>query len=118
MDKQQVQIFTSDDGQAQLEVALEQDAVWLSQAQMAELFDEDVRTINERIRNVFTEGELEAEPTIRKFRIVCQEGKWRQVQRNIERYNLDAIISVGYRMKSQRGMQFRLKDEGAGVEHH
>ena len=106
MDNQQVQIFTSADGQAQLEVALVQDTVWLNQAQMAELFDKDVRTINEHIGNVFTDEELEREPTIRKFRIVRQEGK-RQVQRDIEHYSLDVIISVGYRVKSPRGVQFR-----------
>ena len=106
MTEQQVRIFTSTDGQAQLEVALEQETVWLSQVQMAELFGKDVRTVNEHVGNVFQEGELEKEPTIRKFRIVRQEGK-RQVQREIDHYNLDMIISVGYRVKSQRGVQFR-----------
>ena len=106
MTEQQVRIFTSSDGQAQLEVALDQETVWLSQVQMAELFGKDVRTVNEHVGNVFQEGELEKEPTIRKFRIVRQEGK-RQVQRDIDHYNLDMIISVGYRVKSQRGVQFR-----------
>ena len=106
MTEQQVRIFTSNDGQAQLEVALDQETVWLSQAQMAKLFGKDVRTVNEHVGNVFVEGELEKEPTIRKFRIVRQEGK-RQVQREIDHYNLDMIISVGYRVKSQRGVQFR-----------
>ena len=106
MTEQQVRIFTSTDGQAQLEVALDQETVWLSQVQMAELFGKDVRTVNEHVGNVFQEGELEKEPTIRKFRIVRQEGK-RQVQREIDHYNLDMIISVGYRVKSQRGVQFR-----------
>ncbi|WP_144820498.1 virulence protein RhuM/Fic/DOC family protein [Marinobacter piscensis] len=106
MTEQQVRIFTSTDGQAQLEVALEQETVWLSQIQMAELFGKDVRTVNEHVGNVFHEGELEKEPTIRKFRIVRQEGK-RQVQREIDHYNLDMIISVGYRVKSHRGVQFR-----------
>lgn len=106
MTEQQVRIFTSTDGQAQLEVALEQETVWLSQVQMAELFGKDVRTVNEHVSNVFQERELEKEPTIRKFRIVRQEGK-RQVQREIDHYNLDMIISVGYRVKSQRGVQFR-----------
>lgn len=106
MAEQQVRIFTTTDGLAQLEVALEQETVWLSQAQMAELFGKDVRTVNEHVGNVFQEGELEKEPTIRKFRIVRQEGK-RQVQRDIDHYNLDMIISVGYRVKSQRGVQFR-----------
>lgn len=106
MANQQVQIFMTADGQAQLQVALEQETVWLSQAQMAELFDKDVRTINEHIGNVYSEAELEREATIRKFRIVRQEGN-RQVNREIEHYNLDVIISVGYRVKSPRGVQFR-----------
>lgn len=106
MHTQHIQIFTSADGQAQLEVALEQDTVWLSQAQMAQLFDKDVRTINEHLGNIFSDAELEREATIRNFRIVRQEGK-RQVQREIEHYNLDAIISVGYRVSSKRATQFR-----------
>lgn len=106
MTKQNLHIFTSADGQAQLEVTLEQETIWLSQAQMAALFDKDVRTINEHIGNVFTDEELERDATIRKFRIVRQEGQ-RQVQREIEHYNLDVIISVGYRVKSPRGVQFR-----------
>ncbi|XGA80812.1 virulence protein RhuM/Fic/DOC family protein [Halomonas sp. CH40] len=73
---------------------------------MAELFGKDVRTVNEHVGNVFVEGELEKALTIRKFRIVRQEGR-RQVQREIDHYNLDMIISVGYRVKSQRGVQFR-----------
>ncbi|HEU0198367.1 MAG TPA: RhuM family protein [Nevskiaceae bacterium] len=89
-----------------VEVRLEGETVWLTQRQMAELFDKDVRTINEHVGNVYAEGELEREPTIRKFRIVRQEGS-RQVQRDVEHYNLDAIISVGYRVKSQRGVRFR-----------
>lgn len=101
-----IQIFTSQDGAAQLQVALEQDTVWLSQGQMAELFGKDVRTVSEHVGNVFAEGELAREATIRKFRIVRQEGK-RQVRREIDHYNLDVIISVGYRVKSQRGVQFR-----------
>lgn len=106
MNDQQIQIFTSEDGQAHLEVTLKQETVWLSQAQMAELFGKDVRTVSEHLGNVYSEAELEREGTIRKFGIVRQEGK-RHVQREIEHYNLDAIISVGYRVKSQRGVQFR-----------
>lgn len=106
MSQSSMTLYQSADGQVELSVSLDRDTVWLSQAQMAELFDKDVRTINEHIGNVFAEGELEREATIRKFRIVRQEGK-RQVQRDIEHYNLDAIISVGYRVKSQRGVQFR-----------
>ena len=106
MTDSRIQLFTSADGQSQLEVALDQETVWLSQAQMAELFDKDVRTVSEHIGNVYAEGELVREATIRKFRIVRQEGK-RQVRREIDHYNLDVIISVGYRVKSQRGVQFR-----------
>ncbi|MBN6076214.1 virulence protein RhuM/Fic/DOC family protein [Aggregatibacter actinomycetemcomitans] len=102
----QIQIYTSQDGKVSLTVSFEKETVWLTQAQMAELFDKDVRTINEHIRNIYAENELEEEPTIRKFRIVRQEGL-RKVNRQIEHYNLDVIISVGYRVKSQRGVQFR-----------
>ena len=89
-----------------VEVRLEGETVWLTQRQMAELFDKDVRTINDHVGNVFSEAELEPEATVRKFRIVRQEGA-RQVERLIEHYNLDVIISVGYRVKSQRGVHFR-----------
>ena len=89
-----------------VEVRLEGETVWLSQKQMAELFGKDLRTINEHVGNVYEEGELGREATIRKFRIVRQEGN-RQVRRAIDHYNLDVIISVGYRVKSQRGVRFR-----------
>lgn len=102
----QIQIYQSEDGQVSLQVSLENETVWLNQAQMAILFDKNVRTINEHIGNVFSEGELVKDSTIRKFRIVRQEGT-RQVQREVEHYNLDVIISVGYRVKSKRGVQFR-----------
>ncbi|AFI85980.1 cytochrome C [Aggregatibacter actinomycetemcomitans] len=102
----QIQIYTSQDGKVSLNVSFEKETVWLTQAQMAELFDKDVRTINEHIRNIYAENELEEDPTIRKFRIVRKEGL-RKVNRQIEHYNLDVIISVGYRVKSQRGVQFR-----------
>lgn len=102
----QIAIYQSTDGAIATEVRLEGDTVWLSQKQMAELFDKDVRTINEHIINAFEEGELAREPTIRNFRIVRQEGR-RQVEREIEHYNLDVIISVGYRVKSRQGTQFR-----------
>ncbi len=78
----------------------------LTQRQIAELFDVDVRTISEHLGNVFSSGELEREATIRKFRIVRSEGS-RQVTRSINHYNLDAIISVGYRVNSVRATQFR-----------
>jgi hypothetical protein len=88
-------------------VRLEGDIVWLSQKQMADLFDKDVRTVNEHVINAFDEGELAREATIRNFWIVRQEGQ-RQVGREIEHYNLDVIISVGYRVKSKQGTQFRI----------
>ena len=97
-------IFEEDTGP--VEVRLEGETVWLSQKQMAELFGKDVRTINEHIKNIFSDNELAEEATIRKFRIVRQEGN-RQVRRAIDHYNLDVIISVGYRVKSQRGVRFR-----------
>ena len=74
---------------------------------MAELFQKDVRTINEHIQNLYEEDELERGATIRNFRIVQTEGK-RKVNRNVDFYNLDVIISVGYRVKSHRGTQFRI----------
>lgn len=90
-----------------IDVRLEGETVWLSQRQMAELFDVDVRTISEHLSNVFSSGELEKEATIRKFRIVRREGT-RNVTRSVEHYNLDAIISVGYRVKSATATQFRI----------
>ena len=100
-------IYNAEDGQTKIDVRLEHETVWLSQAQMAELFDKDVKTINGHIKNVFSEGELEENPTIRKFQIVQKEGS-RAVERSIDHYNLDIIISVGYRVSSFRGTQFRI----------
>ena len=94
------------DGEARVEVRLQDDTVWLSQLLMAELFQKDVRTINDHLKNIFREGELEPEATIRKYRIVRQEGA-RQVSRLIDHYNLEAVIAVGYRVRSHRGTQFR-----------
>ena len=78
----------------------------LTQALIADLFQKDVRTINEHLMNIFEESELRREATIRKFRIVRQEGG-RQVARDVEHYNLEAILAVGYRVRSHRGTQFR-----------
>ncbi|WP_283743165.1 RhuM family protein [Sideroxydans sp. CL21] len=91
-----IAIYQSADGSIATEVRLEGETVWLSQKQMADLFDKNVPNINEHISNLYSEGELEPASTIRKFRIVRQEGK-RQVEREIEHYNLDVIISVGKR---------------------
>lgn len=104
--KGEIIIYRSKEG-PKLEVRLEEDTVWLSQKQMSVLFDKDVRTINEHIKNIYKEKELEKDRTIRKFRIVQKEGN-RIVERNVDFYNLDVIISVGYRVKSLRGTQFRI----------
>lgn len=103
----QIVIYQSEDGKSELQVSLQEDTVWLTQAQMAALFGKDVRTINEHLKNIYTSEELMAEATIRKFRIVRQEGK-RQVNRNLDHYNLDAIISVVYRVNSKKGTAFRI----------
>jgi hypothetical protein len=101
-----IEIYKTPDNQTEILVQFEKDTIWLSQLQMAELFDKDVRTINEHIKNIYITEELISDSTIRNFRIVRQEGK-RNVKRNIEHYNLDMIISVGYRVNSKRGVQFR-----------
>jgi hypothetical protein len=99
-------IYQTEDGKTELEVKLENDTIWLSQKQMAELFGVTTPTINEHIKNIYSEEELNREATIRKFLIVRQEGK-RRVKREIEHYNLDMIISVGYRVKSKVATRFR-----------
>jgi len=101
-----VVIYQSVDGQAFLDVRLEQETVWLSQKQMAELLDKDTDTIGLHIRNIYKEGELEPDATTEKSSVVQNEGG-RKVRRTLKFYNLDVIISVGYRVKSQRGTQFR-----------
>ncbi|MCK5768192.1 MAG: virulence RhuM family protein, partial [Candidatus Atribacteria bacterium] len=102
--KNEIIIYTTPDGKETFEVNLKKDTVWLSQKQMAELFEKDVRTVNEHIKNIFIEGELEEESVIRKFRITAVDGK----KYNTNMYNLDLIISVGYRVNSKRGTQFRI----------
>ena len=101
-----IEIYKSPDGQTEVQVQLIQDTIWLSQSQMADLFDKNLRTINEHIQTVFKTGELDEKATIREFRIVQTEGT-RTVTRNIDHFNLDMIISVGYRVNSIRGTQFR-----------
>lgn len=90
-----------------LEVKLREETVWLTQQQMSLLFGKVVSTINEHIKNVYREKELDEKPTIRKFRIVQKEGG-RRIERELEFYNLDVIISVGYRVKSLQGTRFRI----------
>ena len=100
-------LYQTEDGKTRIEVRMQNETVWLNQKQMAELFQKDVRTISEHITNIYDEEELTPDATIRKFRIVQQEGN-RQVGRDVDHYNLDVIISVGYRVKSLRGTQFRI----------
>ena len=103
----EVLIYQKDDGQAAVEVRLEQDTLWLSQAQMAALFDKDSDTIGLHLRNIYEAGELDEGATTEDSSVVRQEGK-RRVQRSIRFYNLDAVISVGYRVNSRKGTQFRI----------
>jgi hypothetical protein len=99
-------LYQTEDGRTRVQCRFENETLWLSQALIAELFQKDVRTVNEHLMNIFDEGELRREATIRKFRIVRQEGN-RQVTREVEHYNLDAILAVGFRVRSHRGTQFR-----------
>ena len=99
-------LYQTEDGRTRVQCRFEGETLWLTQALIAELFQKDVRTINEHLVNIYEEGELQREATIRKFRIVRFEGK-REVAREVEHYNLEAILSVGYRVRSLRGTQFR-----------
>lgn len=104
--KNDIAIYQAEDGKLSFNVNVFDETVWLTQKQMAELFDKSVKTINEHIINSFDDEEIEKISTIRKFQIVQKEGS-RNVSREVEHYNLDVIISVGYRVKSKRGIQFR-----------
>lgn len=104
--KGEIVIYQSQEG-AELKVQIDGETVWLTQAQMAGLFQKNIPTINEHIKNIYKEAELSQNQTIRKSRIVQSEGG-KQVLRNINFYNLDVIISVGYRVNSKRGTQFRI----------
>jgi len=94
------------DGEIELTAPLKNETVWLNRNQISNLFDRDVKTIGKHINNVFKDGELEKSSTVAKFATVQKEGE-REITRNVEFYNLDLIISVGYRVKSQRGVRFR-----------
>ena len=100
-------MYTTEDGLTKIETTFDEDTVWLSLEQMAELFQRDKSTISRHIKNIFEEGELSQAATVAKFATVQTEGT-RTVERNIDYYNLDVIISVGYRVKSHRGTQFRI----------
>ena len=102
--KSEILFYTTNDGRTKLQVRLEDETVWLTQKQIAELFDKSRVTITEHIRNVFTDCELDENSVCRNFRHTADDGKTYDTQC----YNLDVIISVGYRVKSQRGTQFRI----------
>lgn len=103
-------LYQNADGTIKLEVRIENETVWLSQEQMSNLFGKARSTISEHIKNIFAEGELDEKVVVRKFRITTQHGamagKTQEVEVNA--YNLDVIISVGYRVKSHQGTQFRI----------
>ena len=107
MDSGQLIIYQSDDGRVKLNVRLQDETVWLTQPLMAELFQTTQQNISQHIQNVYEEGELEPEATHKKFLSVRREGR-RQVKRNLDFYNLDMIISVGYRVKSAVATRFRI----------
>ena len=96
-------IYTTEDGLTKIETTFDEDTVWLSIDQMAELFQRDKSTISRHIKNVFSEGELQRESVVANFATTAADGKTYQV----DYYNLDVIISVGYRVKSKRGVKFR-----------
>ncbi len=104
INKSEMIIYQTGDGQTKIEVTMEQDTVWLSQAQMCELFQRDKSVISRHINNIFKEGELEKNLVVANFATTATDGKTYEVKH----YNLDVIISVGYRVKSHRGTQFRI----------
>lgn len=106
IDRNNIIMYQSDDGKFKIDVRVEDETVWLTQRGISELYQKGVNTINEHIKNIYNEGELSEESTIRKNRIVQTEGN-RQVERDVSFYNLDMILAVGYRVRSQRGTQFR-----------
>ncbi len=107
MKNSEIKIYKTPEGKTSIEVKLEKDTVWLSLNQMSDLFERDKSVISRHINNIYKEGELERSSTVAKIATVQKEGK-REIIRNIEYFNLDVIISVGYRIKSKRGTQFRI----------
>ena len=100
-------IYQTNDGSINLEVKMDKDTVWLTQAQMVELFQTTKQNVSLHVNNIYKECELEEKSTVKEYLTVQNEGK-RSVRRMVKYYNLDVIISVGYRVKSQRGTQFRI----------
>jgi hypothetical protein len=107
MNNGEIILYQDAAGDIKIDVRLEDETVWLTQAQLCALFQKSKATISEHIKNVYDEGELHAEATVRNFRTVQIEGS-RSVSRDVDHYNLDVIISVGYRVKSPQGTQFRI----------
>jgi hypothetical protein len=108
MEKAEIVIYKEiDNADFQIEVRVEDDTIWLTQTQIVSLFDSSKANVSEHIKHIFLSKELEPDATVRKFRTVQLEGN-RKVQRNIDHYNLDMIISIGYRVNSIRGTQFRI----------
>jgi prophage maintenance system killer protein len=107
MNNSEIKIYKAEDGQTEIQVKLDHETVWLSLMQLTELFQRDKSVISRHINNIFKERELDLGTTVARFATVQLEGD-REVERNIEYFNLDVIISVGYRIKSQRGTQFRI----------
>ena len=105
-------VYQTEDGQLKIDVRLEGETAWLTQAHMAELFQTTVPNVSMHLRNVYAEGELQAAATVKEFLTVRQEGS-RQVSRAVDHYNLDAIISVGYRVKSAVATRFRMSTGAA-----
>ena len=107
MSESNIIFYSTPNGQVSVQVQYEDGSFWLTQKRMAELFGVDVRTINEHLQNIYNSTELQKEATVRKIRIVQQEGQ-REVSRELDFYNLDAIIAVGYRVNSYQATQFRI----------
>ena len=99
-------VYEAPGGEARVDVRLDRETVWLTQRQMSEVFGTTPENVQMHLRNVFSGGELEAQATTKDFLVVQTEGK-RRVRRRLKHYNLDAIISVGYRVNSKRGVRFR-----------
>jgi prophage maintenance system killer protein len=107
MDESGIKIFQTDDGKTEIQVVVKSETVWLSQKQIADLFEKDKDTVGLHLRNIYKSGELLEKATTEKYSVVQKEGG-RNVNRSLKLYNLDAIISVGYRVNSKRGVQFRI----------
>lgn len=100
-------LYQTEDGRTRIEVRLSHETIWLPQRLIADLYQVSVPTVNEHLKGIYEDSELSQSATIRKFRIVQTEGT-REVTRNVDHYNLDAILAVGYRVRSYRGTQFRI----------